>query len=151
MEKHKTEFNSIHIQIQINFKVRSVEMLIYFNFLCQGACPKEMTGYNITQGIFSWNETGGNRTIFINCPFGHYKYFTSNVDNSKKQVKEGKASRYCQCNNNDCQDPSWLDPDTSQCKYQLYDDSEITKALSALYQVFKILTCCVCNNNNTNK
>lgn len=90
-----------------------------------GACPEETTGENVTQGIFHWNITAGDHFTFTRCPYGENTLFSLNYS----------ASRYCQCNDNTCQRPFWLESDTSQCNYQSYNDSRTSDALSILLQV----------------
>ena len=92
-----------------------------------GACPEETTGENVTQGIFVWNITAGDHFTFTRCPYGEDSRFSRPLNYS--------ASRYCQCDDIICQRPFWLKADTSQCKYQVYNDSETTDALSKLLQV----------------
>ena len=83
--------------------------------------------------------TAGNSQIFIKCPYGYDKSFSVDDKDVESKIGEGyKASRRCKCNDTDCQNPFWLDPDTSRCKYHVYNDSKITDALSILYQVSRI-------------
>ena len=109
------------------------------NFHKTGACPAETTGEAVTQGIFFWNVTAGNTLVFRNCPFGYKSY--NNGENLELNLKInqslliGRANRSCQCNDNNCQRPYWSKPQISRCKYRVYNDSEITDALSILYQV----------------
>jgi hypothetical protein len=90
-------------------------------------CLEETTGENVTQGIFFWNITTGDRVIFSNCPYGG--------NNHSSGLRDYLASRHCQCNDNACQSPHWLEPDTSQCKYRVFNDSATTDGLSILLQV----------------
>ena len=96
-----------------------------FIFFETGTCPEDKSGENVTQGIFFWNITAGDRLTFTKCPYGENNHSSDYF-----------ASRYCQCNDNACQRPYWLEPDTSRCKYRVYtNDSETTNALSMLLQV----------------
>ncbi|CAB3995765.1 adhesion G- coupled receptor G7-like, partial [Paramuricea clavata] len=98
------------------------------------ACPEETTGEAVTQGIFFWNVTEGDNVVFRNCPYGYSN--GENLDDSQSLLT-GTASRSCRCNDNNCQRPYWGEPDISRCKYRVYNNSEITDALSILYQDIK--------------
>ena len=92
-------------------------------------CPVETTGDNVTQGILFWNATAGDISVSTSCPFGDI-----HAGNENNKEFSG-AYRKCQCDSKNCQKPYWLEPDTSNCKYRTYNDSEITDGLSLLYQV----------------
>lgn len=97
--------------------------VVTFNFLETESCAEDKTGAQVTQGTFMWPKTRGDFGIYVGCPYG---------------VVDGLffigARRYCKCNNNACLSPYWQQPDTSRCKYRVYD-SEIASALSKIYQV----------------
>jgi hypothetical protein len=111
-----------------------------------GACPEETTGEAVTQGIFFWNVTEGNNVVFRNCPYGY-----SNGENleDSQSLPTGIASRSCQCNDNNCQRPYWGEPDISRCKYRVYNNSEITDALSILYQVWENSITCLSDSRSS--
>ena len=93
-----------------------------FNSLKTGACPAEATGDNFTQRIFFWDTTAGNTENSAVCPYGNINanterhYELVEFEGSTMDILPG-AYRKCQCDNNDCQNPYWLNPDTSNCDY----------------------------------
>ena len=138
---------SLYMQRFVKIFACYMQYTIY-SWLCQsptrhlhwiGACQEETTGENVTQGIFFWRATAGGGEIVVECPYG-VKSRSLLTENTNKSLENNssiayKARRSCLCNNNLCQSPYWLEPETSQCKYRAYNDSEITEALSTLYQV----------------
>ena len=115
--------------------------LSLLNSLKTGACPAETTGDNVTQGIFFWDTTAGNAKTAAVCPYGNInsnpeypELYYELEDGSSMDTWPG-AYRKCQCDNTDCQNPYWLNPDTLNCDYRVYNYSEVADALSILYQV----------------
>ncbi|XP_028395099.1 adhesion G protein-coupled receptor L4-like [Dendronephthya gigantea] len=105
--------------------------------ICKGACQEETTGESAAQGIFLWRATAGGNGTFVECPYGaNNRSLPTEDDRSLQHNLETahKASRSCQCNDDLCQSPNWLEPDTSQCKYRVKNESDVTEDLSTLYQ-----------------